>query len=84
MISGFPRLSALFANLLKRMRHASWRRIPSLPVNLAQLKSMRRIREFDDRSPRYHGFADAIDHYRQCSAMPLLNQIAKPTYDYSR
>ncbi|VEA43301.1 hydrolase [Salmonella enterica subsp. enterica] len=63
------------------MRHASWRRIPvRCPVNLAQLKSMRRIREFDDLiTAKIHGFADAIDYYRQCSAMPLLNQIAKPT-----
>ncbi|MDI5304035.1 hypothetical protein MJN76_34950, partial [Salmonella enterica subsp. enterica serovar Anatum] len=42
-----------------------------------QLKSMRRIREFDDLiTAKIHGFADAIDYYRQCSAMPLLNQIA--------
>ncbi|STJ78175.1 putative hydrolase [Escherichia coli] len=52
----------------------------TLPINLAQLKSVRRIREFDDLiTARIHGYADAIDYYRQCSAMPMLNRIAKPT-----
>ncbi len=47
---------------------------------------MRRIREFDDLiTAKIHGFADAIDYYRQCVApMPLLNQIAKTDADYSR
>lgn len=49
-------------------------------MSLGQLKSLRRIRDFDDLiTAKIHGFADAIDYYRQCSAMPLLNQIAKPT-----
>jgi predicted alpha/beta-fold hydrolase len=26
-----------------------------------------------------HGFADALDYYRQCSAMPRLSDITKPT-----
>lgn len=52
----------------------------TLPINLTQLKSVRRIREFDDLiTARIHGYADAIDYYRQCSAMPMLNRIAKPT-----
>jgi predicted alpha/beta-fold hydrolase len=37
---------------------------------------VRRIREFDDLiTAKIHGFADAIDYYRQCSAMPLLSKI---------
>jgi predicted alpha/beta-fold hydrolase len=28
---------------------------------------------------KIHGFADALDYYRQCSAMPLLSDITKPT-----
>ncbi len=41
---------------------------------------MRRIREFDDMiTARIHGFADALDYYRQCSAMPRLSDITKPT-----
>lgn len=63
------------------MPRASWQPTPEqLPINLAQLKSVRRIREFDDLiTARIHGYADAIDYYRQCSAMPMLNRIAKPT-----
>ncbi|MXG37384.1 alpha/beta fold hydrolase, partial [Escherichia coli] len=52
----------------------------TLPVSLQQLKSVKRLREFDDLiTSKIHGFADAIDYYRQCSAMPLLNQITTPT-----
>ncbi len=52
----------------------------SLPVDLRQLKGMRRIREFDDMiTAKIHGFADALDYYRQCSAMPRLSDITKPT-----
>jgi predicted alpha/beta-fold hydrolase len=41
---------------------------------------VRRIREFDDLiTAKIHGFADAIDYYRQCSAMPLLSKITQPT-----
>lgn len=62
------------------MPRASWQPTGTLPINLAQLKSVRRIREFDDLiTARIHGYADAIDYYRQCSAMPMLNRIAKPT-----
>ncbi|MFV2270883.1 hydrolase, partial [Escherichia coli] len=51
-----------------------------LPINLAQLKSVRRIRNFDDLiTDRIHGYANAIDYYRPCSAMPVLNGTAKPT-----
>ena len=28
---------------------------------------------------KIHGFKDALDYYRQCSALPLLNQIKKNT-----
>jgi predicted alpha/beta-fold hydrolase len=47
---------------------------------MRQLKGVRRLREFDDLiTSKIHGFADAIDYYRQCSAMPLLPQIKTPT-----
>ena len=40
---------------------------------------MRRIREFDDAiTSRIHGFSDAIDYYRRCSALPLLPAIQTP------
>ncbi|EDL3521228.1 hydrolase, partial [Salmonella enterica subsp. enterica] len=82
MDKGFSRVYQRYLlNLLKANASRKLAAYPgSLPVNLAQLKSMRRIREFDDLiTAKIHGFADAIDYYRQCSAMPLLNQIAKPT-----
>jgi len=51
----------------------------TLPVTLAQLKAMRRIRDFDDAiTSKAHGFADALDYYRRCSALPLLAQIRTP------
>lgn len=28
---------------------------------------------------KIHGFADALDYYRQCGAMPRLSDITKPT-----
>lgn len=77
----FPRLSALLAEPVKANAARKLAAYPgTLPINLAQLKSVRRIREFDDLiTARIHGYADAIDYYRQCSAMPMLNRIAKPT-----
>ncbi|MGU0161889.1 alpha/beta fold hydrolase [Escherichia coli] len=77
----FPRLSALLAEPVKSQCRAQAGSLPgTLPINLAQLITVRRIREFDDLiTARIHGYADAIDYYRQCSAMPMLNRIAKPT-----
>ncbi|WP_328585921.1 alpha/beta fold hydrolase, partial [Siccibacter turicensis] len=50
-----------------------------LPVNSAQLRKIRGLRDFDDLIPsKIHGFADALDYYRQCSAMPMLPNVAKP------
>lgn len=66
-------------NLLKANAARKLRSYPgSLPVDLKQLKQMRRIREFDDLiTSKIHGFADALDYYRQCSAMPMLPNVAK-------
>ena len=51
----------------------------TLPVTLAQLKAMRRIREFDDAiTAKAHGFNNALDYYQRCSAMPLLPAIKVP------
>lgn len=68
-------------NLLKANAARKLKAYPdTLPVTLQQLKRVKRLREFDDLiTSKIHGFADAIDYYRQCSAMPLLNQITKPT-----
>ncbi|MCC3702700.1 hydrolase [Rouxiella badensis] len=51
----------------------------TLPVTLEQLKSMRRIREFDDAiTSRAHGFQNALDYYRRCSGMPRLPRVKVP------
>ena len=79
---GFSRVYQRYLlNLLKGNAARKLKAYPgSLPVDLRQLKSMRKIREFDDMiTSKIHGFADAIDYYRQCSAMPILSKITKPT-----
>ncbi|MFC0227814.1 hydrolase [Serratia aquatilis] len=51
----------------------------TLPLNLPQLNKLRRIREFDEViTSRIHGFSNAVDYYRRCSALPLLPQITTP------
>ena len=51
----------------------------TLPVTIRQLKSIKRLREFDDAiTSKAHGFADALDYYRRCSGMPLLSQVRIP------
>jgi predicted alpha/beta-fold hydrolase len=51
----------------------------TLPVTLQQLKSIKRLREFDDAiTSKAHGFADALDYYRRCSGLPLLSQVRIP------
>lgn len=82
MEKGFSRVYQRYLlNLLKANAARKLKAYPdTLPISLQQLKRMRRLREFDDMiTSKIHGFADAIDYYRQCSAMPLLNQITKPT-----
>jgi predicted alpha/beta-fold hydrolase len=79
---GFSRVYQHYLlNLLKANASRKLKAYPgTLPIDLLQLKRVRRLREFDDLiTARIHGFADAIDYYRQCSAMPLLNKIACPT-----
>ncbi|SUC29434.1 putative hydrolase [Providencia rettgeri] len=68
-------------NGLKRNATRKLVRYPgSLPLNLLQLKQLKRIREFDDViTARIHGFDDATDYYQKCSALPKLAYITKPT-----
>jgi predicted alpha/beta-fold hydrolase len=78
MDKGFSRVYQRYLlNLLKANAARKLKAYPdTLPVSLRQLKKVRRIREFDDLiTAKIHGFADAIDYYRQCSAMPLLSKI---------
>lgn len=81
MEQGFSRvyqrylLNQLKLNATRKLLHYPG----SLPLNLAQLKGLRRIKEFDDViTARIHGFNDALDYYRRCSALPKLSQITTP------
>ncbi len=78
---GFSRLYQHY--LLGQLKQNASRKLTAypdtLPIKLPQLKTMRRIRDFDDAiTAKAHGFSDAIDYYRRCSAMPLLPQISTP------
>ncbi|WP_054177839.1 hydrolase [Trabulsiella odontotermitis] len=82
MNKGFSRVYQRYLlNLLKANAARKLKAYPgTLPVDLRQLKAVRRIREFDDLiTAKIHGFADALDYYRQCSAMPVLSHVTKPT-----
>lgn len=82
MEKGFSRFYQRYLlNLLKANAARKLHRYPgTLPVSLKQLKQVQQLREFDDLiTSKAHGFADALDYYRQCSAMPLLPDIATPT-----
>lgn len=82
MDKGFSRFYQRYLlNLLKANARRKLKVYPgTLPIDLAQLKRVRRIREFDDLiTAKAHGFDDAIDYYRRSSAMPVLPQIRKPT-----
>nr|CBX72054.1 putative esterase yheT [Yersinia enterocolitica W22703] len=81
MEQGFSRvyqrylLNQLKLNATRKLLHYP----DSLPLDLPQLKGLRRIKEFDDViTARIHGFNDALDYYRRCSALPLLPQITTP------
>jgi len=81
MERGFSRVYQHYLlNLLKKNAARKLKSYPgTLPIDLRQLKSLRCIREFDDRiTSKIHGFADALDYYRQCSAMPMLPDISVP------
>ncbi|MGV3346692.1 hydrolase [Enterobacteriaceae bacterium LUAb1] len=78
---GFSRFYQRY--LLSRLKQNAARKLKAfpgtLPVNLTQLKKMKKIRQFDDAiTARTHGFTDASDYYRRCSAMPFLTGVRKP------
>lgn len=68
-------------NGLKRNPTRKLIRYPgSLPLNLLQLKKLKRLCDFDNViTARIHGFKDAADYYHQCSALPRLPNIRVPT-----
>ncbi|AKM46606.1 hydrolase [Edwardsiella anguillarum] len=65
---------------LKQSARRKLRRYPEmLDLDPLQLRRMRRLREFDDQiTARLHGFRDADDYYRRCSALPRLPTIRQP------
>lgn len=78
---GFSRVYQRYLlNLLKQNARRKLLAWPgTLPVDLQQLASLRQLRDFDDAiTARAHGFADATDYYRRCSALPLLPGVRKP------
>lgn len=67
-------------SLLKQNAARKIRAFPgTLPIDALQLKTIRRLRQFDDAiTARAHGFSDALDYYRRSSALPLLTGVRKP------
>lgn len=79
---GFSRFYQWY--LLKELKNNATRKLvrypESLPISLLTIKSIKKLRQFDDLiTSKIHGFKDALDYYRQCSALPLLNKIKKTT-----
>lgn len=78
---GFSRIYQRYLlNLLKKNAERKLTAFPgTLPVNMSQLEALKTLRAFDDAiTAKAHGFQDAADYYRRCSAMPLLPEISKP------
>ncbi|MDZ7608452.1 MAG: alpha/beta fold hydrolase [Cyclobacteriaceae bacterium] len=49
-------------------------------INTGYLSKIHDLKTFDDYyTASLHGFRDALDYYKQCSAMYVLEQIATPT-----
>ncbi|MGB9097808.1 hydrolase [Erwinia sp.] len=78
---GFSRVYQRYLlNLLKQNAERKLLAWPgTLPIDLPQLRALKKLRDFDDAiTARAHGFQDATDYYRRCSAMPLLPGVEKP------
>lgn len=78
---GFSRFYQRYLlNLLKQNAERKLLAWPgTLPIDLPQLRALKKLRDFDDViTARAHGFLDATDYYRRCSAMPLLPGVEKP------
>ncbi len=78
---GFSRVYQRYLlTLLKQNATRKLQRWPgTLPVDLLQLKALKKLRDFDDAiTARAHGFTDATDYYRRCSALPQLPGVRKP------
>lgn len=71
-------MKSMKANLLRKMQTLD---ISSyVKVNQADILHMKTFVEFDDHvTSVLHGYKDADDYYRQCSALKDLSRIQKPT-----
>ena len=69
-------------NFLRNLKRSVRRKALAYPRRfpLAQLRSLRSLRAFDDQvTARHWGFTGADDYYSRASAAPLLGRIAVPT-----
>lgn len=49
-------------------------------ISLAEIGQIKTLKDFDDRYTSVaHGFRDALDYYRQCSALQFLDGITTPS-----
>lgn len=71
--------SPYFLRSMRAKILAKTHRYPGL-IDFIQLNQIRTIREFDDLyTAPMHGYRNAHDYWRSCSAKPLLKDIAVPT-----
>jgi uncharacterized protein len=78
---GFSHLSyaRMFLRSMKPRALAKWDQHPGL-FDREQMRAARTLYEFDNVfTAPVHGFCDAPDYYRQCSAKPQLARIRLPT-----
>ncbi|WP_332707624.1 hydrolase [Plesiomonas shigelloides] len=69
-------LGKMKSNLLRKM---TLRRV-DLPLSQAEIRQLRRLRDFDHLlTAPLHGFDSAEDYYQRCSALPVLAHITVPT-----
>lgn len=67
---------------LRTLKEKSLRKARMHPgsVDVVRLQAAMKLRAFDDAvTAPLHGFVDAADYYRRCSAGPGLDRIARPT-----
>jgi uncharacterized protein len=79
LIARFPLYDAFFVRGLTRSVRRHQRLFPDLPRVLFPRRLT--LRQFDDiyTAPRW-GFADALDYYRQASALPWIARCTLPTF----
>lgn len=71
-------MKSMKANLLNKMKLVDMS--SHLGVSAAEIAAMKTFRQFDDHiTSRLHGFDNAQDYYRKCSALSDLPMIKKPT-----